>query len=306
MFHETVTKSYYALADRYGTVVDERDEAVKRLKHEREKTQKTIEDAPAAATRKADRMQAKIRELESEIELSDQKLASALGSGPEHKYERIEATHSEHQSDVEEPSEPSPLPGQPWIALSMDPLTIQEGTDASVQANPNKITRSLGERPLSSIWSTQRRREELGDLPASGKQPKRPKTSIPPRVPLEPASGVKSTGPESERQALKKGEALPLTIIESETADPASGASKDKMDSHPPGPPASEASTPKTTAAVQKGPYLAEPRIPPPECCFADQPETWGPIPRQWMTLEEQVEFAEELAKLEAPISIPK
>ncbi|KAL9035345.1 MAG: hypothetical protein Q9180_004912 [Flavoplaca navasiana] len=185
----------------------------------------------------------------------------------------------------------------------MDPLMIQEGTDEGLEANPDEMTQSLWKQPAGFTWNSQHHREELGDLRVSGKEPERPKTSVPARVSLEPASGGKSIGLESERQGLEEEEALPTTVIKSESADPASGDKEDKVDSHPPGPPASEASTPKTTAPVSKGPYLAEPRILPPEGAFADQPDTWGPNPRQWMTIEQQGELTEELAKLEAPLS---
>ena len=211
--------SYGILAEHYETVVDERDEAVKRLKDEREKTQKTIEDALATATKKADRMQAKIRDLQGAIEASDQKMASALGSGPE--------------------------------------LKEAESKIASLESRVAELAKIL-------------------------------------------------TYTQEESQAPQNNQQDTQEALKSETADSASGDKKDKVDSHPPGPPASEASTPKTTAPVPKGPYLAEPRILPPEFCFADQPESWGPSPRQWMTLEQQVEFAEELAKLEAAPSLSK
>ncbi|KAI4272771.1 MAG: hypothetical protein LQ337_005069 [Flavoplaca oasis] len=191
----TALRALYAvLADRYVTVVDERDEADKRLKAEREKAQKTIEDARAAATRKTDRMQAKIRELESELALSDRKLASASDSGPELK------------------------------------------------------------KAESKIASLESRLEELKKI---------------------------LIGTQEDLQSSQDDQS----------------AKEDKLDSQPPALPATTAPTPQMTAPVPKGPYLAQPRIPPPQGCYAHLPHTWGPNPRQWMTIAQQERFKVELAE---------
>lgn len=53
------------------------------------------------------------------------------------------------------------------------------------------------------------------------------------------------------------------------------------------------------TTSIPKGPYWVKPKTPPPVSCIEDQPDTWGPTPRQGITLDETADFQEELARLE-------
>ncbi|KAI4106729.1 MAG: hypothetical protein LQ339_002920 [Xanthoria mediterranea] len=53
-------------------------------------------------------------------------------------------------------------------------------------------------------------------------------------------------------------------------------------------------------APTPKGAYLAQPRIPVPMHAIASLTRSWGPTPRQWMTIKQQEDFKDQLVELEA------
>ncbi|KAI4219615.1 MAG: hypothetical protein L6R36_008195 [Xanthoria steineri] len=53
-------------------------------------------------------------------------------------------------------------------------------------------------------------------------------------------------------------------------------------------------------APTPKGAYLAQPRIPVPMHAIASLTSSWGPTPRQWMTIKQQEDFKDQLIELEA------
>lgn len=91
----------------------------------------------------------------------------------------------------------------------------------------------------------------------------------------------------------------PALVAELETPAPKSDVKSEAVV------PKEAESSPQPTQApaptpTPKGAYLAQPRIRVPKHAVADLVSSWGPTPRQWMTIEQQEDFEEELTELEA------
>ncbi|KAI4207990.1 MAG: hypothetical protein LQ349_009793, partial [Xanthoria aureola] len=270
--------AYGEIKEQYEAVLDKRDHANKNL----------------------ERMRQKYRDLQTALDAADQKAASVSRPGFSLEFEQGKSKIAELQAALKQEVARSKATQSELEATRPE---LEESRDC-VRDLDNQLSTVVAENNKFKVFRD-RIVHALDDFDAFGDGTNSQTTG--PRL---PGHSSRDTNPPAhppystltvEEQA--KGHAA------EEVAGPALEAEYESLDMEydvepeavvPKEEPESSPQPIQAPAPTPKGAYLAQPRISVPNHAIASLTSSWGPTPRQWMTIKQQEEFKDQLAELEA------
>ena len=278
----------------------EKDAPALRVSYSEIKEQyETVLDERAAANKKLERMQQKNHDLQVALDAADEKAASVSRPGLSLELEQAKSKTAElHAALKDEVAKSKAAQSEleatrSELKASRDCVRDLDSQISTVVAK-NDILKVFRDRIVHALDEF----DGVGD--DSDPQTTGPRlpdpSSLNPNPPVHPPDSTLTVNQPAKADPAEEGPDSPL-VAEFETSNPDHDVEpKAEVPEEPePSPPPTQAPAP-----TPKGAYLAQPRISVPNHAIASRTSSWGPTPRQWMTIKQQEDFKDQLAELEA------